>query len=216
MRKAAALADHQCGDKARDPGVDLHHRSACEVQHAPLREEAAAPHGMGHRRIDDERPCAEEPQQSRELHAIGEGAADDGRRDDGEGHLEGHEQGFGDGARQAVLAQPHEEQTVEAAGQRCRAVEGEAVADGDPQQRDEAAGGEALHHGREHVLLAHQPGIEQGEPRHRHHQHQASCGEQPGGVRRIEVSHCTNPPFAGFLCTLQQVEASKIIACLAG
>ena len=52
------------------------------------------------------------------------------------------------------------------------AVEGEAVADQDPQDADDAGGDEALHQDVEDVLGAHQAAVEQRQTRQRHHQHQ--------------------------------------------
>ena len=54
--EAAALAEHEGADQAGDAGVDVHHGAAGEVEHAPVAEEAAAPHPVGDRRVDDQRP----------------------------------------------------------------------------------------------------------------------------------------------------------------
>ena len=54
--EALALAEHQGADQAGDAGVDVHHGAAGEVEHAPVAEEAAAPHPVGDRRVDDQRP----------------------------------------------------------------------------------------------------------------------------------------------------------------
>ena len=57
---------------------------------------AAAPNPMRHRHIDEEQPQHREQQHRAEPHALGKGADDQRRRDDGEGHLEHEEHGLGD------------------------------------------------------------------------------------------------------------------------
>ena len=53
-----------------------------------------------------------------------------------------------------------------------------------PQHGDERHHGEALHHGGQHVLLAHQAAIEQRQPGAGHHQHQRGADQHPGVVGR--------------------------------
>ena len=57
---------------------------------------------MCDRRIDQNCPQADEPQHGGELHAFGESAGDQCRRDDGEGHLEAEIDRLRNGQRQAV------------------------------------------------------------------------------------------------------------------
>ena len=68
-----------------------------------------------------------------------------------------------------------------------RAAVGERqrVAHGQPQQRDDAGDGEALHEDGEHVLGAHQAGVEQRETGQGHEQHQRRGGDDPGGVAGV-------------------------------
>ncbi len=54
------------------------------------------PDHVGDREIDERHPEQHEKHHGRELDALGEGADDQGRRDAGEGHLEGHVDEFGD------------------------------------------------------------------------------------------------------------------------
>ena len=49
-------AEHQRRDEAGDAGVDVDHRAAGEVDQPEARQEAAAPHPVGGRDIDDEQP----------------------------------------------------------------------------------------------------------------------------------------------------------------
>ena len=51
-----ALAEHKSADEARDAGVDMHDRATGEVEHAEAAEEAAAPHPMRDRAVDEDQP----------------------------------------------------------------------------------------------------------------------------------------------------------------
>ncbi len=103
-----ARAEHQGADQTRDAGVDVHHRAAGEVQHAPGSEVAAAPDLMADRGIDDQMPQAEEEQGGGELHPLGERPRDQGRGDDGEGQLVGDPEVFRQAGREAVRrVDPH-------------------------------------------------------------------------------------------------------------
>ena len=102
-----ALAEADRAHQAGDAGVDVHHRAAGEVEHldhgvgiAVGEEAVRSPDPVRDRRVDEDRPQADEPQHGRELHALGEGAGDQRRRDDREGHLEADVDGLGDRRRQ--------------------------------------------------------------------------------------------------------------------
>ena len=161
---------------------------------AEFEEAVRSPHPMRDRRIDEDRPQADEPQHGRELHALGEGAGDQRRRDDREGHLEADVDGLGDRRRERVRiadalrdVAEHvlQEGAVEPADEGRAGAEGHAVGADRPEHRDQAGDGEARHHGVADVLLAHHAAVEQAEARHRHHQHQRHRGEHPGGVAGI-------------------------------
>ena len=66
-------------------------------------------------------------------------------------------------------------------------AERQAVADDDPDHRDDAGDGEALHHGGEHVLLADHAGVEQRQAGDGHHQHQRGGGQHPGGIAGVDL-----------------------------
>ena len=104
-----ALAEADRAHQAGNAGIDMHHGAAGEVEHlehcvavAVGHEAVRAPDPMRDRRIDEDRPQADEPQHRGELHALGESTGDQRRRDDREGHLEAEIDGLGDGHRQAV------------------------------------------------------------------------------------------------------------------
>ena len=188
---AAPLAHHQGGHQPGDAGVDVHDGAAREIEDAHLVEVAAGtPHPMCDRRVDEDRPQADEPQQGGEFHAVGEGAADQRRRDDREGHLEAHVDRFGDRLRQiGDRIDPHavQHETAHAADERVAIGKGEAVADDHPQDGDQTGHREALHHGRQHVHLADHAAIEQRQPGDGHHQNQCGRGQHPGGVAAVDA-----------------------------
>jgi hypothetical protein len=80
----------------------VHHRAAGEIKYASIGQEATAPDPVGDRRVDDQAPQTHEPKHRGKLHSIGKSTDDEHRRDDGEGHLEGEENAFRDGAAQGV------------------------------------------------------------------------------------------------------------------
>ena len=154
-----ALAEHQRAHQAGDAGVDVHNGAAGEVEHAGATQEAAAPDPVGDRRVDHDRPDADEPQQGRELHAVGKRTGDKRRGDDGEGHLEDDEHGFGYGAVEGVHFHVAKHDFGKIPDKGVAFAEGEGIADDHPDDGGEAADGEALHHRRQDVLLAHHAGV---------------------------------------------------------
>ena len=84
------LSDEQRGGYRGQAGVDMHHGPAGEVQGpvAYVAKPAAAPDPVGDGRIYDADPDGHEDDISCELEPLNEGARDQGRRDDGEHHLE--------------------------------------------------------------------------------------------------------------------------------
>jgi hypothetical protein len=189
---ALSLADHEAAHQGGDAGVEMDDQAAGEVEHARRTEEAAAPYPVSHRHIDEEQPQAHEPHHRRELHAFGEGAGDDRRRDDGEGrliHQEDvlrHRLGEIVDAAQQILAEGAR-QRADHAVQRPAIGEGQRIAGHEPQHRHQRGDREGLHAGREHVLLAHHAGVEQRQARDVHHQHQHRGHQQPCGVAGVDL-----------------------------
>ena len=62
--------------------------------------------------------------------------------------------------------------------------EGQRIADDRPDDGDQAHHGEALHHGAEDVLLAHQAAVEERQSGAGHQQHQRGGDQHPGVVAR--------------------------------
>src|SRR3546814_5528205 len=64
---AGTLADHERRDEAADAAADMHDGAAREIEHAPAEHQAAAlPDHMAQRRIDKDRPRADEDQHGAE------------------------------------------------------------------------------------------------------------------------------------------------------
>ena len=90
LRETAAIAEHERGDQRRDPALTCttvppakSSRPSCPSQ--------PPPHAVTDRDIDHQQPQRREQEHGGEFHALGEATDDQGRRDDGEGHLEQHE-----------------------------------------------------------------------------------------------------------------------------
>ena len=97
----------------------------------------------------------------------------------------------------AVERQPAQEDAAQAADDGAARREGEAVADDQPEHRDQAGDGEALHDRGEHVLLAHHAAVEQRQARNGHHQHERRRGQHPGGVAGVELGLLVGAPVPG-------------------
>ena len=84
---------HQRGDSRGD----VHHRAAGEIERREasaqcgIQQPALAPHHVRHGRVHDQRPQHHEQRHGAELHALGEGPADERRSDDGKHQLVNHE-----------------------------------------------------------------------------------------------------------------------------
>ncbi len=150
---------------------------------------------MRDRRVDEDRPQADEPQHGREFHSLGKCAGDQGRRDDGERHLKADVHAFGNGRGQRIgiadaaladVAQDVlEEHPIEPADERRAGAKRHAVGQDSEQDGDETSNREARHHGVANILLAHHAAVEQPEARDRHHQHQRDGCQHPRGVAGI-------------------------------
>jgi hypothetical protein len=161
---------------------------------------------VAQRRVDERAPKDDEDEKGREAHALGEGAGDERRGDDGEHALEDHEdhvrQVGGDGLV-GLHAHAGQGQEVQAAD---KAVdvrsEGQGIAPEHPDQGNDADGGETLHHGAESVFGAGHARVEQGQPRGHEHD-QGGADDYKSGICRIHKA----PPF---LSLLSKVGAKEI------
>ena len=171
------------------PAREMHDQPAGEIQHAHGGEEAAAPHPMRQRHIDEHEPADREQQIGREPHPVGHRTRHQRHRDDRERHLVEHEKRFRDGLCgrvDAVHGHADQEPAVERAEPGSVADKGQRIAERHPEDRDHRDRRQRLRHGREHVLLAHHAGVEQRQARDRHHQHQRGGDDHPGGVGGVD------------------------------
>ena len=110
----------------------------------------------------------------------------------------------GSEAREKGLAEPADE--------RARSVEREAVAVGDPQQRDERRNREALHQHRERILDADHPGVQERKARQGHEEYERGRNHHPGGVAAVDRGHDVlqgSPPYADELAVMRQIARSR-------
>ena len=169
---------HQRG-RAR---VHVHDGAAGKIERTHLSQPAAAPDPVRDRAVHDDGPQADEGHIGREAHAPDDGAGNQGRGDDREGGLVGHEQQMGDAAPglEADAAQEKVRRVadpVRAGGKR------ERVADDRPQHADEPERDDAHHHRVQDVLGAHQAAVEERQ-RRCHEQHERCGSEHPCCISR--------------------------------
>ena len=107
VRPALAPAQQEDERQCRGTGVHVDHGATGEVEGAEVGQPATGEDPVGHRAVDQDGPERDEHGPRRELHAVGHGPADQGRRDHREGQLEGAEDDHGDreGAEELVRAQ---------------------------------------------------------------------------------------------------------------
>ena len=189
--KTLPLADHQRRDQPGDAGVDVHDGSAGEVQQTQLLQEAAAPHPMRGGNIDDEQPHRAKQHEGRELHALGDRAADQRASNDREGHLIGHEQYFGNGLGERADRNRRRSRSARRARNRR----------GKRRRRRRPGCSRAATHRIDTSAVAtrlcaivarmffflHHAAVEQREPRQRHHQHQRGGDDHEAGVGGVDL-----------------------------
>ncbi|OQB96371.1 MAG: hypothetical protein BWX86_00802 [Verrucomicrobia bacterium ADurb.Bin122] len=151
---------------------------------------ADAPDHVCDGEIDDKHPEGTEEDDSRELHALGDGADGERRGDDREHHLVDGEEAVGDPGRVVGIgghADIAEEDVVESAEEGPAWGKGEAVADGPPQQADDAGERKALGKDGEHVFAADQPAVEECQAGEGHKEDQGGTRHDPGAVARARA-----------------------------
>ena len=95
LRVASAPAQHGGDDQGGDAGGGMDHQAAGKIHHPELGQPAAAPHPVGDRRIDNDDPEHAKQEHGAEFHALGVGADNQRRGDNGERHLKHEKDGFG-------------------------------------------------------------------------------------------------------------------------
>ena len=187
--------DHETAHQSGDGRIDVDHRASCEIEHMELvKKSARAPRHVPDRQVGDREPDDAEDHHRAELDALREGTDDQRRGDDGESHLEHHENRLRVAPRIALRGDSFEEKFRSVSEEGIAIRGGERVAVSDPQQAHHTRHREALHEDGEHVLGAHQTAVEQRETRQRHQQDQHRGDEHERSVPGVEaaVSSCAN------------------------
>jgi len=185
-----AFAEIDGGDERGDAGSDVDDGAAGEVERgnvaaAGIEESADAPDHVGHGAIDEQRPEGEKDGHGAELHAFGEGAGDERRRDDGKHELVDHVGLLGDGGGVVGVgseADAAQEDVFEAADEGVAVAEGEGVAADRPEDGDEAHHGKALHHGGKDVFAPYEAAVEERETGAGHEENERGRDKHPGVV----------------------------------
>ncbi|MDQ0709173.1 hypothetical protein QFZ52_001825 [Arthrobacter woluwensis] len=197
LAEAAAVADDQDEDEARDTGVDVHHGAAGEVDCRAERladgavgaEETAAPHHERDRAVDQGHPDRHEKRPGAELRTVGDGAGDQSHRDDGEG---GGVAGLDQAVRGAdVLQTEGREGVAEQFENAFAAAHGGSPED--PHHADDADGDEAHHHHVQGGFGTGHAAVEECQAG-RHEQHQGRSHHDP---------HIAGGKFHGFRSFLE-------------
>src|SRR3989475_8754400 len=168
LAEADSPAEHEGGDQGRNAGTDVDDGPAGEVERAELMKPSTrAPDPVRDRVVDECRPEQREEHEGLEALTFSERAADQGGRDNGKHHLENHEGLMRNGGR--VIGVRREAHVVQSdpfeAADDMELVrsEGETVAPENPLDTDEAEDEKAMHDGREDVLAADEPPVEEAE-----------------------------------------------------
>jgi hypothetical protein len=176
----------------------MHHRSAREIEdrdrstQRPVEVSALPPDHVAEGKINARGPEQDEHDIAAELDPLREGAADQGRRDDGEHHLEKHEcllrhsPGINRIRLPAHALQQKIREGVSDKG--VAGCEGHAVAEYHPEGRHQSHQDQAVHHRRQHVLAANQAAIKKDQAGRGHHQDQRRADEHPGVVASIDLA----------------------------
>ncbi len=133
---ADALAEVDAGDESGDAAGDVDDGAAGEVEDwevaaGGVEQAADAPDHVGHGAVDEQGPEGEEDGHGAELHALGEGAGDERRGDDGEHELVDHEGLLGNGGGVVGIGRERDaaqEEVLEAADEGVAVAEGQRVA----------------------------------------------------------------------------------------
>ena len=150
-----------------------------------VQDSAHAPDHVRQGAVDEQRPEDKKDGHGAELDALGEGAGDERRGDDGEHELVDHKGLLGDGAAVVGVrseADAAQKDVLKAADEAVARAEGQRVADQRPQDGNQSHHGKALHHGGENVFAADQAAIEEDQAGGGHHEDQRSGDQHPGVV----------------------------------
>src|ERR1019366_5194997 len=181
----------QAGDRAGDGAagdVDYGATGKIEAGNAAasgVEQSANAPDHVGHGTVNKNGPEGKIERHGAELHALGEGAGNEGRGNDGEHELVDHVGLFGNGGGVVGVggkADAAQEKMLKAADEGVAVAKGQRVTADSPNDGDQTHHGETLHHGAEDVLLAHEAAVEESESGAGHEQDQCGGDQHPCAV----------------------------------
>ena len=170
--EAAARTHNRSGHQSRHACSNVNNCAAGKVDGADLTkgtDVSTAPNHLAHGAVDEQAPKQGEPEPGLEVDPLHKGAGNKRRGDDREHALEKGEGGSGDGETisewsitelTAYAVEPHLAETTDE-GAAEAGVEGEGVADHNPDDTDEPHQEKAHHHGVEHVLGAGEAAVEE-------------------------------------------------------
>ncbi|OPZ83134.1 MAG: hypothetical protein BWY76_02422 [bacterium ADurb.Bin429] len=188
LRIAATLAEHDSRHQRGDTRRNMYHQPAGEIQCAQLAQPATrAPHPVRQRVVHQRSPEDEKEQERLELHAFRHRAEDERGSNDGEHHLEGHEEQVRNGSSirtrlAAHIIKAEEVQTTNnAADGRAKR---ERIAEQHPLNADHAHRHHAMHHRAQYVLATNHTTVEERQA-WCHEQHHGGGDKHPRGVAGV-------------------------------
>src|SRR5260221_4495489 len=200
----SSLADVKDRGESGDAGDVVDDDAAGEVENTQLCQDPASPHHVNERKVDEQKPPGQECHVRLEGDAAGEGAGDQGGRDDCEHHLVGAEDDHRDRVVRAGQVQRDvpEKDPVEIADDPeivGPALEVSAETHREPAEPPEdgrpAHGDETLDHDGQDVFPADEAAVEEGQAR-RHQHDQAAAEEHEPGISGVEVKGTRHQYFS--------------------
>lgn len=189
-----------CGESG-EAGRYMNDGAAGEVQRAHIADEAAyAPDHVAHRVIHEGAPQQDEEAVCGETRPFHDAAGNDGRRQDGEGHLEHAEQDVWDGGgviRVGFHTYAIEEGPVQIPDDAAHIrAEGQRISEKEPLHGEDGQADEGHHHRIQRVFAAYEAAIEKAERRrhdedqqrrHSHIRHIAGREFAPGSAAKAAI-----------------------------
>ena len=208
---------HQAGQhQGRDPGADVHHGSASEVE--ILAQKAAAPDHVSERRINQQQPDRAEQAPEAEAQALHQRPGDQGGGDDREHALEQGKRESGNGesapSGREIVQQRVLKRVADHGIEGATIGKGEAEADAGPDQRGDPHHHQAHAHGVEDVAPLNKTAVEKGQPG-RHQKHQRRAHQNQGvvgsgtGVTRMGGQRCAEKQLEGWDAQGGNAQASE-------
>ena len=212
---ASDVSNHQ----TRHSGVNVHHRTTGKVERALLEQIACGctrcfsgfsrsigirtgpePHHVGNREVGQRKPGGDAEQYCRELDTFSPGTHDQRTGNGSKRTLEDHEGQLGnrdtfrEGTGQRITGNALQQDLVERAKegviQRMSFSKSDAIAIDHPQQTDQGKHHKHLDEQRQHVLLANQTAVEEGQTRDRHQDNKCGTNHDPGVIGLVHHRLC--------------------------